>query len=211
MFRRVLRSVSRRIWNPAGLWESADEAMSGGREVRSRSEGSPDGPSRASVVRDVRCRSFGSVVELGPRDRDSRPGVNHPIRGSDRGAPGELPEARGHQPPGRANLPSRAGVAAAITWTCLVGVSGFFDDQVVHSSELQETALRLDSVAGRLEDEIYKASAASDARKAVRGIRAPRRMTWRPGFCGNCRRVREPRPMWRPPLKGIRPHGRGKR
>lgn len=55
------------------------------------------------------------------------------------------------------NLPSRAGVVGITTDLLRLVFPGFFDDQVVHSSELQaETALRLDSVAGRLEDEIYK-------------------------------------------------------
>ena len=40
---------------------------------------------------------------------------------------------------------------------------GFFDDKIFHSSELQaETALLLDTVAGRLEDEIYKSLRCSD-------------------------------------------------
>ncbi len=55
------------------------------------------------------------------------------------------------------NLPSK-GVVVEITLDLLRLIfPGFFDDRVIHSSELKaETALRLDSVAGRLEDEIYK-------------------------------------------------------
>jgi serine O-acetyltransferase len=55
------------------------------------------------------------------------------------------------------NLPSKAAVAEITLDLLRLVFPGFFDDHVVHSSELQaETALRLDSIAGRLEDEIYK-------------------------------------------------------
>jgi len=55
------------------------------------------------------------------------------------------------------NLPSKVAVVEITQELLRLVFPGFFDDQVVHSSELQaETALRLDSVAGRLEDEIYK-------------------------------------------------------
>jgi serine O-acetyltransferase len=56
-----------------------------------------------------------------------------------------------------ANLPSR-GVVAEITQDLLRLVfPGFFDGNVIHSSELRaETALQIDSIAGRLEDEVYK-------------------------------------------------------
>lgn len=55
------------------------------------------------------------------------------------------------------NLPSRAVVVGITADLLRLVFPGFFDEQVVHSSELPaETALRLDSLAGRLEDEIYK-------------------------------------------------------
>lgn len=55
------------------------------------------------------------------------------------------------------NLPSREGVVRITGDLLRLVFPGFFDEQVVHSSELQaETALRLDSIAGRLEDETYK-------------------------------------------------------
>jgi len=55
------------------------------------------------------------------------------------------------------NLPSRATVVDITQDLLRLIFPGFFDDRVVHSSELQaETALLVDSVAGRLEDEIYK-------------------------------------------------------
>ncbi|HAB18679.1 MAG TPA: serine acetyltransferase [Verrucomicrobiota bacterium] len=55
------------------------------------------------------------------------------------------------------NLPSRAGVSEITNDLLRLIFPGFFDDRVVHSSELQvETAQRVDAIAGRLEDEIYK-------------------------------------------------------
>jgi len=78
-----------------------------------------------------------------------------------------------------ANLPSRAGVVAVTMDLLRLVFPGFFDEQVIHSSELQaETALRLDSVAGRLEDEIYKSlgcfgcpeGGSSDPRPAAHGL-----------------------------------------
>ena len=74
-----------------------------------------------------------------------------------------------------ANLPAKAAVAEITQDLLRLIFPGFFDDRIVHSSELQaETALRLDSIAGRLEDEIYKslrcAGGCSD------GERDPRRI-----------------------------------
>ena len=72
------------------------------------------------------------------------------------------------------NLPSK-GVVVDITRDLLRLVfPGFFDDHVIHSSELQaETAMLLDSVAGRLEDEIYKSLRCFDC--ADEAKRDPRR------------------------------------
>lgn len=62
------------------------------------------------------------------------------------------------------NLPSREAVVAITQDLLRLIFPGFFDDHVVHSSELQaETALTVDSVAGRLEDEIYKSLSCSDS------------------------------------------------
>ncbi len=56
-----------------------------------------------------------------------------------------------------ANLPSRGTVVEITNDLLRLLFPGFFDDRVVHSAELKaETALLLDSVAGRLEDEICK-------------------------------------------------------
>ena len=55
------------------------------------------------------------------------------------------------------NLPSKGAVADIARDLLRVVFPGFFDDHVIHSSELKaETALLLDSIAGRLEDEVYK-------------------------------------------------------
>lgn len=55
------------------------------------------------------------------------------------------------------NLPSKAAVVEITRDLLRLVFPGFFDDKIVHSSELKaETALLLDTVAGRLEDEIYK-------------------------------------------------------
>lgn len=59
-----------------------------------------------------------------------------------------------------ANLPSKGAVVDITAQLLRLLFPGFFDDRVVHSEELRtETALRLDSVAGRLEDEICKSLA----------------------------------------------------
>lgn len=56
-----------------------------------------------------------------------------------------------------ANLPSRGAVVEIAKDLLRLLFPGFFDDKVVHSSELKaETALLMDSVGGRLEDEVCK-------------------------------------------------------
>ncbi len=55
------------------------------------------------------------------------------------------------------NLPSKTAVCAITVDLLRLLFPGFFHDKVIHSSELKvETASLLDSVLGRLEDEIYK-------------------------------------------------------
>lgn len=55
------------------------------------------------------------------------------------------------------NLPSKCAVVDITVDLLRLVFPGFFDDQPIHSSELKvETASRMDSVLGRLEDEIYK-------------------------------------------------------
>jgi serine O-acetyltransferase len=61
------------------------------------------------------------------------------------------------------NLPSKASVADITRDLLRLVFPGFFDDHIIHSSELKaETALLLDSIAGRLEDELYKALRCAD-------------------------------------------------
>lgn len=55
------------------------------------------------------------------------------------------------------NLPSKGAVKEITRDLLRLVFPGFFDDRVIHSSELKaDTALRLDTVAEHLEDEIYK-------------------------------------------------------
>src|SRR5256714_193741 len=55
------------------------------------------------------------------------------------------------------NLPSRTRIAAIAADLLRLLFPGFFDDKLIHSSELKvETATLMDSVRERLEDEIYK-------------------------------------------------------
>jgi serine O-acetyltransferase len=55
------------------------------------------------------------------------------------------------------NLPSKAAVCAITQDLLRLLFPGFFHDRIIHSSELKvETASLMDSVLGRLEDEIYK-------------------------------------------------------
>jgi serine O-acetyltransferase len=55
------------------------------------------------------------------------------------------------------NLPSKTAIAQITLDLLRLLFPGFFDERVIHSSELKvETANLMDSVVGRLEDEIYK-------------------------------------------------------
>ncbi len=73
-----------------------------------------------------------------------------------------------------ANLPSKGSVVEITRDLLRLIFPGFFDDHVIHSSELKaETALLLDSVAGRLEDELYKALRCFECAEAAK--RDPRR------------------------------------
>ena len=55
------------------------------------------------------------------------------------------------------NLPSKSGIVSLTTDLLALLFPGFFDNKVTHSSEIKmETALLMDSVAGRLEDELAK-------------------------------------------------------
>ena len=55
------------------------------------------------------------------------------------------------------NLPSKSAVCSITVDLLRLLFPGFFHDQIIHSSELKvETTALIDSVLGRLEDEIYK-------------------------------------------------------
>jgi len=55
------------------------------------------------------------------------------------------------------NLPSKTAVCSITVDLLRLLFTGFFHDQIIHSSELKvETTALIDSVLGRLEDEIYK-------------------------------------------------------
>ena len=55
------------------------------------------------------------------------------------------------------NLPSKSGIVGITNDLLQLLFPGFFDNKVTHSSEIRmETALLMDSIAGRLEDEIIK-------------------------------------------------------
>ncbi len=64
------------------------------------------------------------------------------------------------------NLPSKRAVTAITMDLLRLLFPGFFDEKLVHSSEIKvETAALLDSILGRLEDEIRKSPRISSARR----------------------------------------------
>lgn len=67
-----------------------------------------------------------------------------------------------------ANLPSRGAIVDITLDLLRLLFPGFFDDAVVHASELKaDTVLRMDSVAGRLEDEICKSLGCTDSDRSA--------------------------------------------
>jgi serine O-acetyltransferase len=90
------------------------------------------------------------------------------------------------------NLPSKSTVCSITCDLLRLLFPGFFHDQVIHSSELKvETASLMDSVLGRLEDEIYKSfeyrTPAGLAKKELR----PRAHATTTEFLANLPRLRE--------------------
>ena len=90
------------------------------------------------------------------------------------------------------NLPSKTAVCSITLDLLRLLFPGFFHDQIIHSSELKvETTALMDSVLGRLEDEVYKSleyrppeeMAKKDLRPAARSLTL--------GFLSNLPRVRE--------------------
>lgn len=73
-----------------------------------------------------------------------------------------------------ANLPSKGAVVEITVDLLRLLFPGFYDDRVIESSELKaETALLIDSLAGRLEDQLYKAVRCFDCLEGAK--RDPRR------------------------------------
>lgn len=68
-----------------------------------------------------------------------------------------------------ANLPSKGAVVEITNDLLRLLFPGFYDDRVIESSELKaETALLLDSIAGRLEAQLYKALRCFDCTEAAK-------------------------------------------
>ena len=71
------------------------------------------------------------------------------------------------------NLPSKSGIVGLTTDLLALLFPGFFDNKVTHSSEIKmETALLMDSVAGRLEDELVKCLTHSPPNDTIQANRA---------------------------------------
>ncbi len=90
------------------------------------------------------------------------------------------------------NLPSKTAIAGITVDLMRLLFPGFFDERALHSSELKiETALLMDSVQGRLEDEVYKSLRYQQPdRKATKDLRpTAREVTFE--FLGNLPHVRE--------------------
>jgi serine O-acetyltransferase len=90
------------------------------------------------------------------------------------------------------NLPSKSAIASITLDLLRLIFPGFFDEKPIHSSELKvETATLMDSVLGRLEDEIYKsleyAPPEKSGKKELRSL--ARSLTLE--FLGNLPRIRE--------------------
>ena len=90
------------------------------------------------------------------------------------------------------NLPNKTTVCTITTELLRLLFPGFFHDQIIHSSELKvETAALMDSVLGRLEDEIYKSldyrTPAGLTKKELR----PAARDWTLEFLSNLPRLRE--------------------
>lgn len=90
------------------------------------------------------------------------------------------------------NLPSKSAIAGITVDLLRLLFPGFFDERTIHSSELKvETATLMDSVQGRLEDEIYKSleyhPPDEHAKKSLRSFAHTRTMD----FLGSLPRLRE--------------------
>ena len=90
------------------------------------------------------------------------------------------------------NLPSKSGIAAITVDLLRLLFPGFFDEKPLHSSELKvETATLMDSVQGRLEDEIYKSLEYAPPAQLARKDLRPAAHTMTMEFLSSLPRVRE--------------------
>jgi len=90
------------------------------------------------------------------------------------------------------NLPSKTAIAAITVDLLRLLFPGFFDEKSIHSSELRvETANLMDSVVGRLEDEIYKSLEYAPREKLAKKDLRPAARAVTLDFLGNLARIRE--------------------
>jgi serine O-acetyltransferase len=90
------------------------------------------------------------------------------------------------------NLPSKTAIAGITHDLLRLLFPGFFDEQTIHSSELKvETSSLVDSVLGRLEDEIYKSLEYSKPEGISKKEMRPTARKLALEFLGNLARVRE--------------------
>jgi serine O-acetyltransferase len=90
------------------------------------------------------------------------------------------------------NLPSKTVIAAITVDLLRLLFPGFFDERPVHSSELKvEMVSLMDSVCGRLEDEVHKALEYAPPEGLARGDLRPRARELTLEFLGNLPAVRD--------------------
>jgi serine O-acetyltransferase len=90
------------------------------------------------------------------------------------------------------NLPSKSAIAAITHDLLRLLFPGFFDERTIHSSELKvEVTSLVDSVSGRLEDEIYKSLEYSPPEGVAKNELRPLARSLTHEFLGNLAGVRE--------------------
>ena len=90
------------------------------------------------------------------------------------------------------NLPSKSAIATISHDLLRLLFPGFFDERTIHSSELKvEVTSLVDSVSGRLEDEIYKSLEYATPEGLAKAELRPTARTLTLEFLGNLARVRE--------------------
>ncbi|MEO8427288.1 MAG: serine O-acetyltransferase [Verrucomicrobiota bacterium] len=90
------------------------------------------------------------------------------------------------------NLPSKTAIAAITVDLLRLLFPGFFDEKPIHSSELRvETANLMDSIVGRLEDEIYKSLEYAPREKLGKKDLRPAARAVTLDFLGSLARIRE--------------------